>query len=137
MPDFIMPPLSPLMISLLRHARLQRGLQLHRNPATLRKVCERRFRLCLVCVFASACNLCRCFPGENTSTYTRLNGGKDHSTRGSSGCILLVLKISSSCNSGLKLCCLMIGLTPMIQSFFGSHGNRRRICCTEKRGKRP
>lgn len=56
----------------------------------------------------------------NTSTYTRLNGGKDHLKRGSSGCILLVLKISSSCNSGLKLCCLMIGLTPMIQSFEAS-----------------
>lgn len=35
------------MISLLRHARLQRGLQLHRDPATVRKVAERRFRLSL------------------------------------------------------------------------------------------
>lgn len=59
LPDFIMPPLSPLMISLLRHARLHRGLQLHRSSATLCKLlrCSRR------CLFARlhvhACSLCR------------------------------------------------------------------------------
>lgn len=41
MPDFIMPPRSLLMISLLRHAHLQQGLQLHHKHATLRKLYER------------------------------------------------------------------------------------------------
>lgn len=56
LPDFIMPPLSPLMISLLRHARLQRGPQLHHNSATLRRACKRCSRLCLfACLRGHVC----------------------------------------------------------------------------------
>ncbi len=59
LPDFIMPPLSPLMISLLRHARLQRSPQLYHNSATLRRVCERCSRLCLLaCLQAHVCATC-------------------------------------------------------------------------------
>lgn len=72
-----MPPRSLLMISLLRHAHLQRGLQLHHNHATLRKLYERH----LDCVSLHYCKpMCVqlvtlvwiCFAGMDITTYTIL-----------------------------------------------------------------
>lgn len=70
MPDFIMPPRSPLMISLLRHARLQRGLQLHHNHSTLRKLYERHLDCLLALLQAHVRAASASFAGMDTTTYT-------------------------------------------------------------------
>lgn len=66
------------MISLLRHAHLQRGLQLHHNHATLRKLYERH----LDCVSLHYCEPMRvqlamllCWYGYNNMYHC--NSGKD------------------------------------------------------------
>lgn len=64
-PDFIMPPLSSLVISLFRHARLQQGPQLEPNSATLCSASKMLKTLC-ICTFNSA-RACRSFLEGTTS----------------------------------------------------------------------
>lgn len=77
-PDFIMPPLSSRMISLFRHARLQRGPQLQHGSAILCSV-SKMLQTLSICMLKSACvcNLCRCFLEASTSVCTWIHSGKD------------------------------------------------------------